>query len=521
MKLRRPRFPRRIPGRVHLRAGPVALAFAHPVALALAVWGAVAGTVAGPGQAEAQSVRVTGSTSLRYVEVRPFVRDSLPAEEVGGAGLLRQTPDGRVVRCVVGDAFCRGTHPGEQVSTIPAMQDLEVSAWGFGEGIRAFAHLRGRTAWGGNPDLWPRAEETLDVLAAFGELDRERYRIRAGRQFTTSGLGFYNFDGLALTARPLQGLSLDGQVGRSLVRGLNEPRTGGALEAIEELAPIEPGLMLSGQVRYRPSARWALAALYHRDIRDDRAGLYSELARAEGVYRFEGGSVEGSMEADLAGGQLNELRLRFRAPPFRSTAAAAEIRRYRPYFELWTIWGAFSPVGFDEGRLDLTWARARGDVVVRGEASFRSYDDTGMETAVAPLRTDGWGLGTSASWSPRAAWRVEGGYRVEVGFGAARSEGHAGVVRRLGDRGHVAMRGLGFQRLYEFRLDEGVVLGAGAEGSFLLSERSRMVGSLTGYRHLDRGDAPGTDWTQLRASLRLQWTVGAEPAAPQVPAGMP
>jgi hypothetical protein len=462
---------------------------------------------------EAQSVRVTGSTNLRYVEVRPFVRDSVLADELGGGGLLRQTADGQVVRCVTGALYCRGTRPGDPVSTIPAVQDLEVSAWGFGEGIRAFAQFRGRTAWGGNPDLWPQADRALDVMAAYGELDRERFRLRAGRQWTTSGLGFYNFDGIGLTVRPITGLSVDGQMGRSLVRGLNEPRTGGALEAIEELAPIEPGLMLSTQVRYRPSPGLALAALYHRDIRDDRAGLYSELARAEGVLRRGNASLEASVEADLAGGELNEARLRLRTPPVYSAVFTGEVRRYRPYFELWTIWGAFSPVGFDEVRLEVAWARPRGDLIVRGQASHRRYDDTGMDRSVSPVRTDGWGVGADASWSPRQEWRLEGGYRMEVGFGAARSEGHGGVHRRLGDRGHLAVRGLAFQRLYEFRLDHGVVVGLGTEGALQLSDRSRVVGNLTGYRHLDQGDAPDMDWTQLRAGLRVQWTVGAEPGA--------
>ncbi|MEX2531089.1 MAG: hypothetical protein WD960_09985 [Gemmatimonadota bacterium] len=468
----------------------------------------------------AQSVRVSGSSGLQYIEVRPFMRDSVAAGEVGGSGLLRQTADGHIVRCVTGDAFCRGTRPAGKVSTIPAVQDLEVSAWGLGEGIQAFAHLRGRTAWGGNPDLWPRANETLDVLAAYGEFSRERYRIRAGRQWTTSGLGFYNFDGVSALVRPIPGLVVEGGAGRSLVRGLNEPRTGSALEAIEELAPNEPGLMLTGQVRYRPSQRLSLAALYHRDVRDDRAGLYAELARAEGLMRFGDGSIEASMERDLAGGQFNEARLRLRAPPFRATSIAAEVRRYRPYFELWTIWGAFSPVGFDEGRLDLTWARPTGDLIVRGEATYRNYDDTGMETSPGSLRTNGWGLGASASWSPRDHWRVDGGYRMEVGFGAARSEGHVGVLRRIGPDSHVAVRGLAFQRLYEFRLDHGVVVGMGAEGAHRITDRSRIVGSLTAYRHLDQGDTSGMDWTQLRGSLRVRWTVGAEPGVPTGPEGV-
>lgn len=481
------------------------------VFLACAMWAAPATVL--PAAAHAQSVRVTGSTGLTFVQVRPLVRDSVPEGEVGGSGFLRQLPDGQVVRCVQGDAYCRGTRPASPLSTVPVVQDLEVSAWGFGEGVRAFAHVRARTAWGGNSSLWPRADDAMDVLALYGEIDRERYRVRLGRQWTTSGLGFYNFDGVSLTGRPAAGLAIEGQIGRSLVRGLNETRTGSALEAIDELAPVEPGLLLSAQMRYRPSASLALAALYHRDIRDDRAGLYSELARAEGVYRFRGGSVEGAVEANLAAGELNELRLRLRAPPYRSTSVSAEVRRYRPYFELWTIWGAFSPVGFDEGRIEAVWAGARGDLIVRGEAGYRSYEDTGMDTGAGRFRTNGWSVGTRASWAPTRPWRFDGSYRVEVGFGAARSEGHLGVQRRLVDRGYLALRALAFQRLYEFRLDHGVVLGLGAETSLALTDRTRLVGTLAAYRHVDRGDRSDMDWTQMRGSLRVRWTVGTEPGS--------
>ena len=80
--------------------------------------------------AAAQTVLVSGSTSVRYVELRPFVRDSVPAGLTEGDGLLRQLPDGRVVRCLPGEAFCRNVRPGDRVSTMPLIQDVSVSAWG-------------------------------------------------------------------------------------------------------------------------------------------------------------------------------------------------------------------------------------------------------------------------------------------------------------------------------------------------------------------------------------------------------
>lgn len=465
--------------------------------------------------AHAQSVRISGSSSLQYVEVRPFVRDSVPAGEPAGSGLLRQAPDGRVVRCLEGDTFCRGTQPGPTVSTIPGTQDLEVSAWGLGEGVRVFAHVRGRAGWGGNPDLWPRAEDNLDFLAAYGELDRERFRVRVGRQWQSSGLGFYNFDGAAVRIRPVPQAHVEGYLGRSLVRGLNEPRTSEAIQAIEELAPDDPGLLMGLRARYRPSRRVALSALYHRDIRRDRGGLYSELAAADGVFRFGSGSAEASVEVDVASVRLNEARLLVRSPPFRRMSLRGEVRRYRPYFELWTIWGAFSPVGFDEGRLELTRLAQDGRFILRGRASYRRYEDTGRDGGgLGDFRNDAWGVGARAEWRAAARWQVEGAYRMEVGVGAARSEGHGALVRQLGELGFVSLRASAFQRLYEFRLDEGTVLGLGAQTSLALSDRTRLSGGISAYRHLGAGEAPNMDWTQLRGNVRLRWTVGSEPALP-------
>jgi hypothetical protein len=69
-----------------------------------------------------------------------------------------------------------------------------------------------------------------------------------------------------------------------------------------------------------------------------------------------------------------------------------------------------------------------------------------------------------------------------------------------------------FERLYEFRLDEGRVLGFGAEWTVPVSDRVQLAASATAYRHAGGGGASGMDWNQRRASVRLQWTMGAEPA---------
>jgi hypothetical protein len=460
---------------------------------------------------EAQTVRVSGSTSLRYIELRGFTSDSVPAGATVGNELLRQLPDGSVVRCIPGEAFCYQVRAGPVLSTVPVIHDLDVSAWGFGRGLRLTSQLRGRSSFGSSTAAWPREREHLEVLSLYGDLERGSLRVRAGRQWRVSGLGFYNFDGLAVGLRPGPATWIEAFGGRSLSRGLNEARTGGALESIEDLSAANAGVLFGLQGRYRPNARVQLGAVYQADVRGDRAGAYSELAAFDGVVRLGQETVEGSVEFDLAGRALNHARVRVRTRPLGSASFFAEARRYHPYFELWTIWGAFSPVGFDEGRGGGTWASHDGRLIVRAEVSYRRYGETGAESPDAFL-TSGWGVGSGATLAVAPDWGLSGSYRLESGFGAARWDAQVGVRHDLVDRGHVALQAVGFQRLYEFRLGEGTVIGVGGEGSYRIGERGRALASIMTYRQ-HGGMAPGIDWNQLRASLRFEWAVGGEPAA--------
>ena len=458
-----------------------------------------------------QTVLVSGSTSVRYIELRPFVRDSVPAGDAAGDGLLRLLPDGRVVRCLPGESWCRDVRPGNRVSTLPVIQDVYLSAFGFGRGLRAYTQLRERSALGGHQDLWPQEDEHFEVVALYAELERDRLRLRAGRQWKVSGLGYYNFDGLAVAWRPTATTWVEAYGGRSLLRGLNEARTGGALESIESLSLPDAGVLLGIHGRYRPNPRLALSATYQMDVRGDRSAAYSELAIADGVLRVGRGSVESAVEVDVAGKALNQARLTLRSAPIGQTTLFTEVRRYHPYFELWTIWGAFSPIGFDEARSGVTWASRDARLLGRVEASWRRYGDAGTD-APDDYRTTGWSAGIGGTWAPRSSWTMDANYRLESGFGASRWEGQAGLRRALGGLGSVAVQAVAFQRLYEFRLDKGTVVGLGGEGSVPIGDRARAFLSAMMYRQ--HGGGPSAmDWNQRRASMRFEWALGSEPGS--------
>ncbi|HSM36153.1 MAG TPA: hypothetical protein VK837_07145 [Longimicrobiales bacterium] len=461
-------------------------------------------------QGAAQAVRATGVTQLRYIDIRPLAEDSVPVEETSGDGLLRQSADGHVVRCVQGDPFCRFRRSVDPVAMAPVSQDLVLSVWGIGRGIRAYGRVRGRTVVGDGSDIWPRPDDHFDALSAFIELERPRFRVRAGRQWSPSGLGFYNFDGAAVLVRVGGGLAVEAYGGRSLLRGVGETRTGGALAAVDPFAPEEDGLLVGGTVRWRPDPALALGLEYQRDVREDRHGLYSERAAADALWRIGRFEVGGALERDLATATTNELRLDLRRRFGPDVGAALLARRYRPFFEAWTIWGAFSPVAFDEVGARGWWRPAHVPLTLEAGAAWRDYEDTGTSETFGTARSSGWRLNGSAAFRPAPSWTVQTRGGVDVGFGAAGTDASARVERAFEPDAHLAASLLAFQRVYEFRVTEGTVWGLGVDGGLGFGPRARVSGAVTWYFHgVDEGGRD-TDWNQVRGSLTLEWVLGAD-----------
>ncbi len=474
-----------------------------------------------PIAAGAQTVRVGGTTTLRYVEVGSWIRDSIPATEVSGDGLLRRAPDGSVVQCITGDPVCRFIRSADPVSTVPVVQDLTLSAWGLGRGVRIYAQLRGRGVLAGADSLWPREADRFDALVAYAELDRTRLRMRAGRQWSVSGLGYYNFDGASALVRAGGGFNIQAYGGRSLVRGLNEPINSGAVAALESLVPDGRAWLVGSQVSYRAAPGRSLSVQYQREFRADSSALYSERFAADGLYRTRWGQVDASLKADLASRELNESLLRLRWDASRALALTAWARTYKPFFELWTIWGAFSPVGFKEAGVTGAWRLARRSARVEAQAAYRTYPDAGTSTSFGEYRTDGWRVGLSGALGIAPLWTLQGSYHADVGFGSAKSSTSAGVQRRLGEGAYVGFNATAFQTAYEFRVAEGTVWGLGADAAAPLGARSRASASAAWYHHRTRDAGTVPDWSQLRLTVRLDWTIGPEPGLSAVQGRQP
>lgn len=491
------------------RGGAVRAHIPYSRALSARVLAFVAALFA-PHAAPAQGVRVTGFSSLEYYELMPVAQDSVPVSQTIGSGTERDSPVG-TVSCPSVSGSCYYFKSLSRAHTLPLVQDIEATGWGLGTGISAYVHVRARGSLGGVDDLYPRENDHFDALAAYLEVDRGRVVARAGRQWLTSQLGLNNFDGASVDLRLGESFSVLGYGGWSLIEGLSEPPTSAALAAADFLPPDSRGLLVGTKVRFRSPSGVALSAEYQREIRTDRAGLYSERVALDGSARIGAARLDGEVQADLATGALNELSLRATHRLAASITGTIEARHYTPYFPLWTIWGVFSPVGYNEARAEARWSSSAQTVSLSADASYRRYEDTHTGLAFLPLRDDGWHVGANASWRPRANWLVSGSYGRDIGFGASQSEGTAGLRWTPSDRGYVGVTGTAFQNIYEFSVGSGTVTGVIANAGLRLSPNLRLAGDAAIYQHIGKDMPRVVNWSQRRASLRLEWTLGTDP----------
>ncbi len=481
-------------------------------ALVLALALAVARSGAG-----AQGVRITGVTTARLVELRPLVDDSVPpgdAVDSAAGSDLRRLADGTIVRCGGAPAACRFRRAGDRASAVPVTQDLHVTAWGLGTGVSVVADLRVR-AVAGSRALWPRAADGFDALAAYAQLDRAWLRARAGRQWVASPLDVRSFDGVSMQARAPRGLLVDAWGGWSLVPGLNESHVSAEIAAVDELPPERRAWVLGAAARTATPLRGALAASYQREIRTDRAALYSERVAADWTARLGRAGLDASWAHDLAAGEVNELRLRLRLPPvgigrLRGVTIAAEGRRYRPFFELWSIWGAFSPVGFVEGRAQASWSGGRVSALAFG--AYRDYREADAGFPGGALLGHGWRAGGDAAVRVAPAWTATGRYALDLGFGASGSDGDVGLRWDPGRGLFAGVHASAFQLIPELSVGTGLMWGGGVDAGWRVAPDTRVVGDLSLYRQGGRdAGARRADWSQRRATLRVEWTMGGDP----------
>lgn len=471
----------------------------------------LAGTAAAPA-AYAQGVRGNATTTVRYIELRPITRDTVPED------VVTTLPDGSFeyqgipVSCVTG-LGCFFYRSLDVQSATVATQDLGVTAWGLGvQGLSMTALLRARTDLGGEL-TWPRADDRFDAILAYAELNRGDFRGRLGRQRTTSHLGLTGYDGASLLWDGLGMIELEGYAGRSLMRGLNEPRDE-ALRGVQEFG-MDTLLtwLVGGAARVEPVTGTVIGARYQREIFGNRVALVSERASLElSTSQFRPWMFDAAVDYDFSFGRIGKAHATVRAPRFHGITLEATGRRYLPYFELNTIWGFFSPVGYHEGEARATW-RQFPSLSAWASVSYREYEEAEATVIFRPIEQRGTRYAVGGSWRAAPGIALDASYHMERGFGAFVSSGDASLHFQLTPAIGLSLDGTAFQQIEQFRVGEGIVYGGGASADVRLLPNVALSGGATLYRQTFENRPGIADWNQLRGWSALRASFGRDPGA--------
>jgi hypothetical protein len=455
---------------------------------------------------------------IQRVDFRGVIEDSIPeAQTVTGPTGGPVTPDGIAVACDPA-GICRYFRPGPVLHAAPLSQAAALTAWGFGiTGLSVHADGRLLTDLSAS-DAWPGTEPALQLLQAYVEYTNSALTVALGRQGMFTRLGPTNFDGARATVRAgTTGLAVEGWAGWGLARATALPITSPALNPLDEFRPSQRSTLFGTAVDY--GSRQGHARLdYQRELDGRSDYLVSERAALSADASFGGRvTLSGGAEYDIAQGFWGSADVQARYVT-RIVTAAVQARHYRPHFDLWTIWGAFSPVPYNAVSA-AAWIHPRRSIEVHARGERYWFEPAEASTPLVTVEDDGWraSIGASADLSPR--WRAELDTHREFGPGAASRGIDAAVVFRPDAQLELRASGAALQRPLEFRYDDASVSMLGLDADWEASDRVRTgVGIARYWETRDRPDAAAFDWSQTRLSAWLTLVFGGARPIPLPPA---
>ena len=459
-----------------------------------------------------QGFRLRLDTRAQSVSYRGVLLDSILASDtVTGSATGPTTSDGFAVNCAPASAYCSFFRPGALQHGRPVTSTADLLLWGVGApglSIHATARLGG--SLGSPVDFWPGTDPAAQLLEGYVQYAVEHGTLQMGRQTLTSRLGFLGFDGGELTLRGAGGrLELTGYGGLGLARGSDLPVTSPAVNPLVDFQPTDRQIV-AGAAGGWMSSRADLRVTYLREVDPSVDYFVSERFGVDVAVRpMRGWSLSGGADYDMAAGWWGsaEAALGYATKSGR-VAGTVGVRRYRPHFDLWTIWGAFAPVPYRAVEGSLSFApitRLR----LRAFGQRYKFDPADASTPLVMYETSGWRFSWGATLTPALHWTIDGGYHSEFGPGAA-SRGFEGAVGFT----PVAYFTLGVQaatldRPLEYRFDNSSLKVYGLNAEYRASSRYLVQFDASRYvEDRQRPDAGAFDWNQVRLSARVVVVLG-------------
>jgi hypothetical protein len=465
---------------------------------------------AGPGW----SLRL--QSRFQMVGFRGATLDSIAREQVVSDPEGRLfTPEGFAVHCPPGPGSCTFYRPGRLREARPVHSTLRFAAWSLGVpglSIRGSAQL----ATDLGPETWPETEPELRLLEGSAEWTRGFVTLRAGRLYETGRLAFQGYDGGSAETRFLDGRARAAVFGGfGLARASPLPATDPALDPLDEFLPKRRQHVAGGRAQWSSTATDARVA-YLREV-DPRAGDFvSERIDGDFGLSWRSLSLEVGGEYDLAFGEWGSADSELRCALEKRLRVAVGAQRYAPRFDLWTIWGAFSPVPYEALYGGVTISpRRRLDFEIR--AKRWTFADTGANAPLSRTEDRGRRWELRGGWSADP-WTIRASAVHEIGPGAGLRSASGEIDWRASEILELGLRGGILERPLEFRFDDAELWSIAGRLSWELAKTSRIEVEVLHVDELrDRPDAASFDWAQTRVALAFTIDLDSGLAGPSVP----
>ena len=455
----------------------------------------------------AQGWRLALDARSQAVTYRGWQVDSIPATDtVTTPTSGPTTPDGFVVRCDPTTGYCRFWRPAGTTRAIPSVLTADGTLWGRGvAGLSLHGTARaGTDLAGGRP--WYGPDRSVELVEGYADYDRGVVQARAGRQLVSGRLGWWGVDGVRGWVRtPSRTLELSGYGGWGLARSANLTATSAALNVLGDFQTGKRQWAAGALARWSP-ARGSIQAEYHREWSGVDHGIIIERAAAGAELQvtrdlgLTGGAIY-DIASDLwgswdAGARLN-LGSRF--------SANARVRQYRPLFDLWSVWQAFSPVPYHavDGGVGF---RVDPRLSLRASGERYWFPDTHTETPLVTVEDAGWRASIGGTWSVRPGLDVDADLHREFGVGAYANSEQGSVTWVPGTGWTFSFNGGHLRRPLDYRYDVARLWWVGVGIDRRVSDRLRLGFTADRYDEArQRPDAAGASWDQARLAVRASW----------------
>lgn len=460
-------------------------------------------------RAPAQTWRLRVDANVQRIDFRGLAEDSIPqSAAIGSPDGGLQTLDGYAVNCL-GDGWCRFFRNGPIVTGAPASVGIDATVWGLrvtGLSLRINAQARADLS---GDSVFIGSAPPLRLIEGFAQYIRDGLTVQLGRMLDRGRLasvGSSGLDGLRATWRSDAGLEVGGYAGwgtaRGTVLGVNSP-------AVDPLADYQLG---SRQIVVGALAGAHLRAVdvqaeYRREIDPVTDYIVAERAalsmQARPAMRL---SVAAGADYDIAQAAWGSAEATATYNTGRITASLSA-RHYRPFFDLSTVWGVFSPVPFNGVSASLSVSPI-SIVQIRSQAEWFRYDAAGVSVPNVPLLDRGWRWALGGTVEPAPEWTAEVSGHGESQPGASSMGVDGRVTWHVRQSLDFSLDGGSMEVPLELRFLDAGTTYAGGSAAYSAGDQWRFNLGIDRYWNANtRPDAASISWNQWRMSARATLTL--------------